>query len=63
VVPIAGAMLAVLFILRGLSLGIPFVSPKPQMTETGQTTMDCCHKATDGKADPAIDSILDSVGR
>jgi len=43
-IPIAGAMLAVLFILRGLNLGIPYVSPKEQVTVTGETTMDCCKK-------------------
>jgi len=43
-VPIAGVTLALLFILRGMSLGIPYISPKSATTETGQATMDCCHK-------------------
>ena len=58
-VPIAGTVLAMLFILRGLSLGIPFVSPTPAKTDTGQATMDCCHKAVDSTAI----QITDSVGR
>ena len=42
VVPVAGVLLAALFILRGLSLGIPYVSPKLGSTQHGQATMDCC---------------------
>lgn len=56
-VPVAGAMLAVLFILRGMSLGIPYVSPKEQITETGQTTMDCCHQGKDSTTSSSPDSI------
>jgi len=58
-IPISGALLAVLFILRGLSLGIPFVSPKMNATDTGKTTVECCHKAVDSTAAP----IADSTGR
>ena len=46
VVPVAGVLLAALFILRGLSLGIPYVSPKLGATQHGQVTMDCCDPAT-----------------
>lgn len=42
VVPVAGVLLAALFILRGLSLGIPYISPKLGSTMHGQATMDCC---------------------
>jgi hypothetical protein len=42
VVPVVGVLLAALFILRGLSLGIPFVSPKLGSSPHGQATMDCC---------------------
>ncbi len=56
VVPIAGVMLAVLFILRGMSLGIPYISPKEQTTESGQTTMDCCHKSVENTGSSSPDS-------
>ena len=42
--PVGVALLAVLFILRGMSLGIPYISPKIEKQESGQTTVDCCHK-------------------
>jgi sulfite exporter TauE/SafE len=42
--PVGVAVLAVLFILRGMSLGIPYISPKIEKQESGQTTVDCCHK-------------------
>lgn len=38
-IPYTLALFGVLLLLRGLDLGIPFISP--QMTESG--TMDCCH--------------------
>ncbi|MBU0985392.1 MAG: sulfite exporter TauE/SafE family protein [candidate division Zixibacteria bacterium] len=40
--PVAGVVLAVLFILRGLSLGIPYVSPEIQQDTQGEATMNCC---------------------
>jgi len=42
--PIGVVLLATLFILRGLSLGIPYISPKIEKQTNGQTTVDCCHK-------------------
>jgi sulfite exporter TauE/SafE len=42
VVPVVGIVLASLFILRGMSLGIPYISPKLGSTMHGQATMDCC---------------------
>jgi sulfite exporter TauE/SafE len=45
-VPVAGVILAVLFILRGMALGIPYVSPKlsgsGQMGDT-MSQPECCH--------------------
>jgi hypothetical protein len=58
-VPIAGGLLAVLFILRGLSLGIPFVSPVPNVSETGQTTVDCC-PADSGNEIPKTSDTIES---
>ncbi|MBI1287352.1 MAG: sulfite exporter TauE/SafE family protein [Flavobacteriales bacterium] len=39
--PVMFAVMGVLFILRGMNLGIPYVSPKMEMTPAGQTTE--CH--------------------
>lgn len=39
-IPIAIAIIGVLFILRGLGLGIPYVSPKPAQTQV-TSSMDC----------------------
>jgi len=41
--PFFVAIMAVLFILRGLNLGIPYLSPKIEHTEYG-TEQSCCHK-------------------
>ncbi len=43
--PVGGVILACLFILRGLSLGIPYVSPKMEQDTQGQTKVECCHPA------------------
>ncbi len=50
--PVGVAVLAVLFILRGMSLGIPYISPKIEKQESGQTTVDCCHKAEPTETTP-----------
>lgn len=42
VVPIFIGAMAVLLILRGLNLGIPYVSPEMKATPSG--TQSCCHK-------------------
>lgn len=39
--PVMFAIMGALFILRGMNLGIPYVSPKMEMTPAGQTTE--CH--------------------
>lgn len=41
-VPVFVGVMAILLILRGLNLGIPYVSPKVQQAEC--TTMSCCAK-------------------
>ncbi len=44
--PVGAIVLAVLLIVRGLSLGIPYLSPRAMMTEVdGDSTvvMECCH--------------------
>jgi sulfite exporter TauE/SafE len=40
IIPYAVAVMGILFILRGLGLGIPYVSPKP-MTEKVTSSMEC----------------------
>lgn len=39
-IPVFVIIIGVLFILRGLGLGIPYISPKP-MTETANSKMEC----------------------
>ena len=49
-IPIGGIVLAVLIILRGLSLGIPYISPKISVEHsTGEQKMECCHPADSTK--------------
>ena len=43
-VPYIGMALAVLFIMRGLSLGIPYLSPKISQTAAHTTEITCCSK-------------------
>lgn len=43
-VPYVGMVLAVLFIVRGLGLGIPYLSPKVVQTAQHTTEMSCCSK-------------------
>ena len=42
IIPIGATVLALLLILRGMSLGIPYVSPK-MSPQQSTTQMDCCH--------------------
>lgn len=51
-IPVGGTILAVLIILRGMSLGIPYVSPKVKMDKkTEEVTVDCCQHKTETTAD------------
>ncbi|WP_188499480.1 sulfite exporter TauE/SafE family protein [Pontibacter amylolyticus] len=43
-VPYVGMVLAVLFIVRGLGLGIPYLSPEVVQTAQHTTEMSCCSK-------------------
>ena len=42
VIPVFIVILGILFILRGLNLGIPYISPKLEK-EGDKATMECCH--------------------
>ncbi|MEE9554984.1 MAG: sulfite exporter TauE/SafE family protein [candidate division Zixibacteria bacterium] len=54
-IPVAAVVLAVLFILRGLSLGIPYISPKTMTDSKGATNMECCHPAK-----PPVENSVES---
>ncbi len=41
-VPVFAVLLAIIFIMRGLNLGIPYVSPKISTSEIG-IEVECCH--------------------
>ena len=40
-IPVFASILAVIFILRGLNLGIPYISPQMEMNKT-EIKKDCC---------------------
>jgi hypothetical protein len=40
-VPVFAVVLAILFILRGMALGIPYISPKISAQTVSQTEMEC----------------------
>ncbi len=42
-IPVGAVILGLLFIMRGMSLGIPYVSPKIQQSPDGQTEVHQCH--------------------
>ncbi len=42
IIPVFIVLLGILFILRGLNLGIPYISPKLSQ-ENGEATTECCH--------------------
>lgn len=42
-IPVGGIVIAVLIILRGLSLGIPYISPEIKIDETGKQQVNCCN--------------------
>ena len=44
VAPYFASLVAVLLILRGLNLGIPYISPEVNHNSNGETKMECCIK-------------------
>ncbi len=44
-IPIGGVIIALLIILRGLSLGIPYLSPQIVIDQAGEQKVECCHPA------------------
>lgn len=47
VIPIGGVIIALLIILRGMSLGIPYLSPKIVVNQAGEQKVECCHPSED----------------
>lgn len=46
ILPYSVMFFGLLFIVRGMALGIPYLSPKMEVEEaTGKVEMSCCHKA------------------
>ncbi len=45
VIPIGGVIIGLLIILRGMSLGIPYISPKIMVDQAGEQKVECCHPA------------------
>ncbi len=43
-VPVFMLLFGTLFLLRGLDLGIPYLSPKVTVAQSGEVEADCCHK-------------------
>jgi sulfite exporter TauE/SafE len=43
-VPVFVGVMAVMLILRGMNLGIPYISPKAEITAEGCVKHSCCHK-------------------
>ncbi|WP_299762323.1 sulfite exporter TauE/SafE family protein [uncultured Pontibacter sp.] len=50
-VPYIGIMLAILFIVRGMGMGIPYLSPKVTQTAQHKKEISCCSKPNVAKAD------------
>lgn len=42
-IPVGGVIIALLIILRGMSLGIPYLSPKIVVNQSGEQKVECCH--------------------
>ncbi len=42
-IPVGGVIIALLIILRGMSLGIPYISPKIVVEQSGEQKVECCH--------------------
>ncbi|MFN8396862.1 MAG: sulfite exporter TauE/SafE family protein [Bacteroidia bacterium] len=51
VMPVVMTFLGLMFVLRGMALGIPYVSPRMEAgSEPGKVKMSCCEKMEGGKA-------------
>jgi sulfite exporter TauE/SafE len=43
-VPVAMFVFGCLFVLRGMNLGVPYLSPKVEVTQQHEVKASCCHK-------------------
>lgn len=51
IMPIVMAFLGLMFIVRGMALGIPYLSPRLEQAPAGEVRMSCCEQV--GAPDPA----------
>jgi sulfite exporter TauE/SafE len=60
VMPVVMTFMGLLFILRGMALGIPYLSPKMEGgAEPGKVKMSCCEKIEGGRASSPTKSSTD----
>ncbi|MBK9448861.1 MAG: sulfite exporter TauE/SafE family protein [Bacteroidetes bacterium] len=60
VMPVVMTFMGTLFLLRGMALGIPYLSPKMEAgSEPGKVKMSCCEKIEGGKASSRAKSSTD----
>lgn len=58
-IPVAGVLLAVIIIMRGLSLGIPYISPKISENKMGHQKVECCHPADEHSSGDS--TVVDTI--
>lgn len=60
--PVGAVLLGAILILRGLSLGIPLISPKMEMNEAKEPVVKCCDQSENSDHELHIDSLfIDSL--
>lgn len=63
IMPTMMAFLGILFLLRGMALGIPYLSPKlEQGAKPGEVKMSCCEKIPASQPKSQSTASLDSLG-
>jgi uncharacterized protein len=63
IMPTMMAFLGIMFLLRGMALGIPYLSPRlEQGSGPGKVKMSCCEKIEGGKPRSQPSASLDSLG-
>ncbi len=64
IMPTMMAFLGIMFLVRGMALGIPYLSPRmEQGSSPGKVKMSCCEKIEGGGAKSQPSASLDSLGR
>ena len=49
IMPVVMVLMGAMFMLRGMALGIPYLSPKMEIGPQGKVKMSCCEKAEQGR--------------